>query len=187
MDRRIELFGRPGDAHQHPQCGHCPRRRRGLDSWSTPERSRHHFVYLYPPFFQVYADLAHRFRLPVRVPFPIETNFAPDLVKSMIVSNSALLKSRRLAHPDHFIGTFFGRRALVLGFLLHLLDTLPDGVSELMCHPGYEDPDSDSGYRSEREIELALLTNPMVKERIKTLDIELITFGALDGDLEPEW
>ena len=33
----------------------------------------HHYVHVYPPFFQVYADLAARYQLPLRVPFPPET------------------------------------------------------------------------------------------------------------------
>ena len=81
----------------------------------------HHFVHLYPPFFQVYADLAAEFDLPLRVPFPPETEFdwavqtlpflegfPHDLVRGMIVTNSALVQGRGLAHPDHFVGTFFG-------------------------------------------------------------------------------
>jgi predicted glycoside hydrolase/deacetylase ChbG (UPF0249 family) len=135
----------------------------------------------------------------MRVPFPVETDFGQaidalpyleafphDLVKGMVVSNSALLSSRKLVYPDHFISTFFGRKALTLDFLLHLLDTLPDGVSELMCHPGYVDSDLNSGYREERETELALLTNPVVRERIEKLGIELVTFDAVRSAPEPE-
>jgi len=153
----------------------------------------HHFVHLYPPFFQVYADLAARYERPLRVPFPPETeferaaktlpfleDFPRDLVRGMIVTNSALIKARRLAHPDRFIGTFFGREALALDTLLGHLDTLQDGVTELMCHPAYDDPAlAASSYRSEREIELKLLTLPAVHDRIKAVGIELVTFGAL--------
>jgi predicted glycoside hydrolase/deacetylase ChbG (UPF0249 family) len=154
----------------------------------------HHFVYLYPPFFQVYADLAAQFGLPVRVPFPPETEFEravstlpflegfpDDLVRGMIATDSNLLKARGLAHPDHFVATFFGREAMTLEFLLHLIDTLPDGISELMCHPGYDDADlASSSYRAEREAELALLTHAAVHERVAALGIELVTFAALD-------
>jgi predicted glycoside hydrolase/deacetylase ChbG (UPF0249 family) len=153
----------------------------------------HHFVHLYPPFFQVYADLAAQFQLPLRVPFPLETEFGQaartlpfledfprDLVRGMIVTDSALLKARRLAHPDRFIGTFFGRETLILETLLGHLETLPDGVTELMCHPAYDDPAlAASSYRSEREIELHLLTHPAVQDQVKALGIELVTFGAL--------
>ena len=160
----------------------------------------HHFVHLYPPFFQVYADLAARLQLPLRVPFPLETEFEQaartlpflegfprDLVRGMIVTNSALIKARRLAHPDRFIGTFFGREAVTLDALLKLLATLPDGVNELMCHPAYDDPAlAASSYRAEREIELRLLTHPTVNDQVKALGIELVTFGALCRSTEPQ-
>jgi predicted glycoside hydrolase/deacetylase ChbG (UPF0249 family) len=154
----------------------------------------HHFVHLYPPFFQVYADLAFRFRLPLRVPFPPETDFRlaarslpflegfpPDIVRGMIVTNSACLKSRQLTHPDRFIPSFFGQKSLTLRTLLPILDTLPPGTCELMCHPGYDEPAlAASSYRRERETELALLTEPAVQERVKHLGIELATYGALE-------
>jgi predicted glycoside hydrolase/deacetylase ChbG (UPF0249 family) len=154
----------------------------------------HHFVHLYPPFFQVYNDLAARFDLPLRVPFPPETEFPRavrtlpflegfprDLVRGMIATNSALLKARSLAHPDHFIGTFFGREALTVDNLTALLEGLPKGTSELMCHPGYAGGAlSSSSYRQERETELALLTHPSTIERVRTLGVELVTFGELN-------
>jgi predicted glycoside hydrolase/deacetylase ChbG (UPF0249 family) len=153
----------------------------------------HHFVHLYPPFFQVYADLAAEFHLPLRVPFPPEADFPRavatltylegfpiDLVRGMIVTNSALLKARQLTHPDRFISTFFGVEALTLDHLLHLLRTLPDGISELMCHPGYDEPAlAGSTYRREREIELELLTHPTVRTCVAELGIDLVTFGVL--------
>lgn len=153
----------------------------------------HHFVHLYPTFFEVYADLAEQFRLPVRVPFPIETDFRQavstlpflegfprDLVRGMIVTNSALLRARGIAHPDHFVSTFFGEEALTMDYLLHLLGSLPAGITELMCHPGYSDVGlASSSYRHEREIELNLLTDPAVRERLYDLDIKLVTFAAV--------
>jgi hypothetical protein len=153
----------------------------------------HHFVYLYPPFFQVYADLAQELELPLRVPFPPETEFEKaartlpflegfprDLVRGMIATNSALLRSRGLVYPSTFISTFYGREALTLENLLGLLEALPEGTSELMCHPAFVDPGlALSTYRTEREIELQLLTHPAVPERVRELGIDLITFGAL--------
>jgi len=153
----------------------------------------HHFVHLYPPFFQVYAELAAEFHTPLRVPFPPEADFRRavatlpyleefplDLVRGMVVTNSALLESRHLSHPDHFISTFFGREALTLDYLLHLLRTLPDGTSELMCHPGYDDQAlAGSTYRREREIELELLTHPAVRACVTEARIDLGTFDVL--------
>jgi predicted glycoside hydrolase/deacetylase ChbG (UPF0249 family) len=170
FERFVALAGRPPD---HLDC--------------------HHFVHLYPPFFQVYADLAAELNLPLRVPFPPAPDFAqavkalpflrgfpPDRVRGMIATNSALIRARKLAHPDHFIADFFGRKALTLAALSRLLDTLPDGVTELMCHPGHIDSAlAGSGYTAEREIELALLKDPAIRERVERLGIELATFGVL--------
>jgi predicted glycoside hydrolase/deacetylase ChbG (UPF0249 family) len=153
----------------------------------------HHFVHLYPPFFQVYADLAFVHGLPLRVPFQPETEFLRaakslpflegfprDLVRGMIATDSALLRARHLAHPDHFVGSFYGREALSLDGLVALLGALPVGTSELMCHPGYADDDLGSSvYRQEREVELALLTHPAIVACIQEQEIELVTFGAL--------
>jgi len=129
----------------------------------------------------------------LRVPLPPETDFRKavgtlsfledfprDLVRGMIVTDSALLQARYLVYPDHFIGTFFGRRALRLDKLLCLLESLPEGISELMCHPGYNDPAlASSTYRRERELELGLLTHPAVRQRLVELGIQLVAFGAL--------
>jgi predicted glycoside hydrolase/deacetylase ChbG (UPF0249 family) len=170
VERFLALAGRPPD---HFDC--------------------HHFVHLYPPFFRVYADLAVQFSLPLRVPFPLQADFEraldtltflegfpPDLVRGMIVTNSALLGSRPLAYPDHFHSTFFGEEALSPDYLVNLLHSLPDGTSELMCHPGYVDSTLESStYRAERERELAILTHPVVRDQVDALGIELITFGSL--------
>ena len=153
----------------------------------------HHFVHLYPPFFGIYADLAAQFSLPLRVPFPLQADFQraldtlpflegfpSDLVRGMIVTNSALLGSRHLAYPKHFISTFFGEDALSPDYLVNLLRSLPDGTSELMCHPGYVDSTLESStYRAERERELAILTHPTVRDQVDALGIELINFGSL--------
>ncbi len=170
LERFVELAGRRPD---HLDC--------------------HHFVHLYPPFFQEYADLAAEHGLPLRVPFPPEADFQRavatlpyleefpiDLVRGMIVTNSALLEARQLAHPDHFVSTFFGTQALSLDHLLDLLRTLPEGTSELMCHPGWNDAGlAGSTYRCEREIELKLLTDPTVCACVAELGIDLVRFDVL--------
>ncbi len=153
----------------------------------------HQFVHLYPPFFQAYADLAEQYHVPLRIPFPPEADFQRavstlpylegfplDHVRGMVATNSALLAARNLHYPDHFIGTFFGMEALTVENLSHLLQTLPDGVSELMCHPGYDGPGlAKSTYRRERPVELELLTHPLVQECVAEADVELVNFGVL--------
>jgi predicted glycoside hydrolase/deacetylase ChbG (UPF0249 family) len=71
-----------------------------------------------------------------------------------------------------------GAPAITVGRLLDVLETLPEGASELGCHPGYANG-LRSRYVEERETELATLTDPRVGERIEELGIALIGWADL--------
>ena len=60
-----------------------------------------------------------------------------------------------------------------------ILRALPDGVTELACHPAYVTPDLESSYAAEREIELATLMDPRVSATLRKLEISLINFAVL--------
>jgi predicted glycoside hydrolase/deacetylase ChbG (UPF0249 family) len=53
-----------------------------------------------------------------------------------------------------------------------------DGVTELICHPGYADAQLDSSYAREREVEVATLCDPRIRCALATLGIELTTHEA---------
>ncbi len=79
----------------------------------------------------------------------------------------------------NFIGSFFGEpsiKQIGVENLITILKNLPEGVSELMCHPGIVTPDLKSSYSKQREIELRTLTSPRVKQEVKRLGIELINW-----------
>jgi hypothetical protein len=63
--------------------------------------------------------------------------------------------------------------------LIRILRTLPKGITELACHPGYPSADLHSSYATEREIELATLLNSHVLTVIHELGITLTNFAAL--------
>ena len=60
-----------------------------------------------------------------------------------------------------------------------ILRSLPEGVTELACHPGYVTPDLDSSYVAERELELATLLNPRVPALFREFGVSLINFATL--------
>ena len=63
-----------------------------------------------------------------------------------------------------------------------LLETLPDGTTEFMCHPGYLDDDlrqSPTRLRESREQELEILTHPEIRKLVATKGIRLINYGSL--------
>ena len=83
--------------------------------------------------------------------------------------------------PDHFTREFQHPGHIGLDDLLALLARVEDGVTELMCHPGEPDPElvATSAYARERPLELAVLTDPRVRDALERERITLTTFAEL--------
>lgn len=155
----------------------------------------HHFVHVIPHLFAAYLDLADEFNLPIRIPFPRDEaalnsdplprvigNVPAEVVKTMVQADWELLAVQPARSTDRCFVNFYGDNVSIAG-LLKILDEVPDGVSEIMTHPGIADDmlKEASAYHIQRETELSILTDPKVKARIQELGIELITFGALNS------
>jgi predicted glycoside hydrolase/deacetylase ChbG (UPF0249 family) len=66
--------------------------------------------------------------------------------------------------------------------LLRMLETtVPRGITELVCHPGYVDPDLDSSYRAVRETEVATLCDLRVRDALDRGGVRLIGFRDVPG------
>ena len=66
--------------------------------------------------------------------------------------------------------------------LSRLLEALPEGTWELVCHPGYSDADlkaASTRLTQSREIELAAITSAVTRETLARLKIELISYADL--------
>ena len=63
--------------------------------------------------------------------------------------------------------------------LKRIIQKLPSGITELCCHPGHFTPELNDPYNKEREIELAILTDPSIMLLIKELNIRLINFAEI--------
>ena len=101
--------------------------------------------------------------------------------------------ARRLGVPlrDHgeavrHCGRFYGRdergrpapHGITVGRLLALLRELPEGVTELGCHPG-RGRDHGSPYAAEREREVETLCDPAVRAALAREGIELASFADI--------
>jgi hopanoid biosynthesis associated protein HpnK len=81
-----------------------------------------------------------------------------------------------------FASNFYG--VTVTGFLdeeilREFLYRLPDGVSELMCHPGFVDDDlgrTHTRLLRQREVEFQALTRPAIKVLAQDLGIQLVNY-----------
>lgn len=78
--------------------------------------------------------------------------------------------------PARYEGGFYGRGAITVEALLRLLAGLPEGVTELGCHPGRLDG-LESSYREERKTELRTLCDPRVRAAVAGAGIALRSFA----------
>jgi predicted glycoside hydrolase/deacetylase ChbG (UPF0249 family) len=88
-----------------------------------------------------------------------------------------VFKSRGLCFTDYFAGIQFPAVANTAS-LRSFLQTLPHGVTELMCHPGRKNL-TNLFSTAAREQELYSLTHQDVLEDIQRLNINLISYSEL--------
>ena len=85
-----------------------------------------------------------------------------------------------------YCGSFYGRTAtgdpfpegITVAALVRLIDDLPEGVTELCCHPG-EAGVVDPGYDNERSEELRSLCDERVIEALRRNAVTLTSFAAV--------
>jgi len=96
---------------------------------------------------------------------------------------SRQLRRAGVAYASHFYGltlTGFLDEEILREILCHL----PDGTSELMCHPGFVDKalrQTPTRLLEQREMEYQALTRPGIKLMAKDLGVQLVNYGDLVG------
>jgi hopanoid biosynthesis associated protein HpnK len=94
----------------------------------------------------------------------------------------AVVRNYGLRSPDRFLGLAMTGH-LGPAALRRMVDTLTDGSTEIMLHPGICDDDlakSGSRLQMHRDTELAALLDPGVKSALVERDIRLITYRELN-------
>jgi chitin disaccharide deacetylase len=140
--------------------------------------SHHHSSYWSPALFRGMLELAREYDCPIRNPF---TEDGMNELAPTRADMPALMKEFNPQHPDRFISSFYDDGA-TRDEIMCLISELPEGTTEIMCHPGYVDDAfaKESVYNFQRERELKILTDPAIKQAIQANGIELITFAELD-------
>jgi hopanoid biosynthesis associated protein HpnK len=161
----------------------------------------HKHVHVLPGVSEIVIRLAQEFgirsvRCPVE-PAPglwhllkVSQGAAPSVTKQYLVARGVSRFARRfrqmleeagLASPAQFYGLsntgFLNTRSIE-----DILCRLPEGVSELMCHPGYTDGELiKAGTRllAQREVEALALTAPNVKKLVADEGIRLVSYEHL--------
>jgi chitin disaccharide deacetylase len=106
---------------------------------------------------------------------------AASATRTVTLKFRALARKYGLHSPQNFLG-LASTGGLGPGVLRRLIDSLPEGQTEIMLHPGICDADlaaTGSRLQQQRELEMNALLDPQVKQSIVANGIQLITFSSL--------
>jgi len=146
----------------------------------------HQHVHIHPTIARLVVDIGRDYGLrAVRVPFEpaatLRQAFPGERYRAPAWSPVLASLRRRLARAGLVTtGQVFGiawSGAMVEDRLMALLPHLPDGDSEIYCHPATAGAALVPGYRHADE--LAALLSPLVRERIAALGIRPVTYAEL--------
>ncbi|MFH1830358.1 MAG: ChbG/HpnK family deacetylase [Pseudomonadota bacterium] len=120
----------------------------------------HHHVHTYPLVRSAVERIAREFKIPfVRAPregmwSPLSWSGAKRLAIAMLPSSSPLYwRMRGFRTADHFGGFGLGESEKFKDRWMKVFERIPEGVSEIMVHPGYSSSENDSYKGREKEIE----------------------------------
>jgi hopanoid biosynthesis associated protein HpnK len=155
----------------------------------------HHHIHALPQVFAAIARVLPECGIrAVRLPQERWRGAAasPKIIKQSVVAaglaqlcraDRALLKSAGLRAADAFFG-LARTGCWTKDWLLDVVARLPDGVSELMCHPGYEDGElrqARTRLLGARAVELKLLTEPEIAARLREREVELVNYSQVEA------
>jgi chitin disaccharide deacetylase len=142
---------------------------------------------------EVAAQLAQFASLFGRQPTHLDSHQHQHLeepVRSVLVETGERLgiPVRSCTPEIEYRGDFYGQTgqgdpfpdAITVDALVHLISSLPDGITELGCHPAAE-PEEGSTYSSERPLELEVLCDSGVRASVEEGGVELRSFGDISA------
>lgn len=152
----------------------------------------HQHLHVLPGILDIVMDLARKYNIPaLRIPcepylfiggYPTHISRMVSRAGLTFLAQRAKNKVRKQGFitPDHFFGMLAGGN-MQEKYLLNILDKLPEGVSEIMMHPG-----NDNGELSKSFLwpyhwqqELAAVKSSALKNCLQNNDIQLISFREL--------
>jgi chitin disaccharide deacetylase len=151
----VDLTGRDDPDDCRAELNRQFRRFQELTGGPPTHLDAHHNAHRDPRLLPAFLELARECRLPLREHSPVRS-----------------------------FPKFYGRwdgvthlEQVSLASLVRMLETeVPEGCTELSCHPGYVDPGFASGYAAEREAELRTLCEPSLRAALARRQIRLINF-----------
>jgi predicted glycoside hydrolase/deacetylase ChbG (UPF0249 family) len=124
----------------------------------------HHHLHRFAPVLDVTLDLAASLGLPLRA-------LSPEM--------AGRIRGRGLAAPDRVVGDVGPEPYWTRERLLATIASVEEGVTELVCHPGYSDATLDSSYATQRDTEREALCDPGVLETLRIAGVRLAGYRDL--------
>ncbi|OGW82963.1 MAG: hypothetical protein A2987_04190 [Omnitrophica bacterium RIFCSPLOWO2_01_FULL_45_10] len=149
--------------------------------------SSHEHIHMRPDILKIFVELAKEHGIPSIRCIRREKISPPYSVKKIYRTLTAAYFDKRMresldtlaiSHADNFRG-FLDSGSLNESNLINICKSLDDGITELVCHPGFLGPEVLDRYRFHIncEYELYALTSPRVKKIIKEQNINLINYS----------
>jgi predicted glycoside hydrolase/deacetylase ChbG (UPF0249 family) len=156
----------------------------------------HHHVHIFPAVVEAVIGTARKYGIPcVRIPEEQAPLYGPLHISDELASEARLfsryasearirIKMAEIRTTEHFRGLYLKGR-LSLTIMAKLLMTLPDGITELMTHPGRAETSLRPGPFStfsnrDREGELETLVHPDFPLLLNKYGVHLASFFALN-------
>ena len=123
----------------------------------------HRHAHARPEALAAFAEVAAERGLPLR---------------SLDAAMRAALRAAGVRTSDAFLGDAALRPCWTLPRLLSSLQSLADGTTELMAHPGYPPRLARTSFGAEREVELRSLCDPAAREAVERAGARLVSWAG---------
>ncbi|HZJ55636.1 MAG TPA: ChbG/HpnK family deacetylase [Myxococcaceae bacterium] len=100
-------------------------------------------------------------------------------VRALDETMRAQLRRAGVRTTDHFVGEASGEAYWTELRFAETVAALAEGITELMCHPGYPPRQTHTSYALQRAVELATLTSAAARQAIAEAGISLGSFADL--------
>ncbi len=148
--------------------------------------SSHEHIHMMPGILEIFARLAREYSIPAmrclqsdKIVGEVSFGKLYRHLVSLLLGRRAriVLKDNRLLIPDHLYG-FLNARRLTEKVLIEILNSLEDGLTEIVSHPGFLSPEllKTSRWHINCEDELYALTSRKARNRIDAIGAKLTTY-----------
>ncbi len=149
--------------------------------------SGHEHIQMMPQMLGIFIKLAKEYDIPsiryphgerLILPFGLKKIYRKLVLSCLQKHAREILNRSGLIYTDNFLG-FLDSGNLREEAIIDMLASLKEGVTELVCHPGYLSPEVVDRYifYLDCESELAAFTSRNVRNLIEEKQIKLITYG----------